>query len=501
MEAGLAEETRGAGGQSRPKRPPPFWVITTYFAEGFPYSLVRQISTVYFKDHGASLQAVGLTSLYGLPWVLKLLWAPFCDAYETKRKWLLWAEGALAAAAVLMALASSADRALTFGSAVFLVMAFLAATHDIAIDGYYLEALDRKSQAAFVGYQAMAYRLALIAGGGGIVAFSGLTSWLGGFTLAAAILLGLLVFHALFLPRREERKKPIHDLARLAAKRSTLYLSLAVALCSLAGFAAWRLLPVRKILSPLRPAFEKLGLPGTITILLFLALLALLAAMPRLKKLAGRSGSAYGTAFLDWLDQPRIGAVLAFLCTYRTGESFLLAMVYPLLKDIGITRTQYGVIYGTFGIAASIIGSILGGHLIGKFGLRKVIWPLMLAQNVPHLLYMALAWRYVALIGHPDLGAANPYLASCFVVLEAFGAGMGTAAFMVFIQRTCKATFKAAHFSIATSIMNVSSTLAGVLSGFLAASLGYPAFFAFTFLVTVPSMALVPFLPHLREET
>ena len=72
-------------GADRPKEHPPFWVGTLYFAEGFPYSLVRQISTVYFKDFGASLQAVGLTSLYGLPWVLKFAWAPLADAFATKR--------------------------------------------------------------------------------------------------------------------------------------------------------------------------------------------------------------------------------------------------------------------------------------------------------------------------------------------------------------------------------------------------------------------------------
>ncbi len=493
-----ATNQNGAPPASKPR--PPFWVVTTYFAEGFPYSLVRQISTVYFKDHGASLQAIGLTSLYGLPWVLKLLWAPLCDAFETKRRWLLSTEGALAVSVLLMAGASVMDHSLQAGSAVFLLIAFAAATHDIAIDGYYLEALDRKRQAAFVGYQAMAYRLALIAGGGGIVAFSGLTSWPCAFLLAAAVMLGLLLFHSAFLPHTEARRRNIRELLRsMARSRSPAAIFCALLLLALLA-AAWNSPTVEGALSPIRPVFEKLGVPGAITLLLFIALLALLAVLPRLKQKMESSGSGYGGAFLDWLDQPRIGVVLAFLCTYRTGESFLLAMVYPLLKDIGITRTQYGVIYGTFGIAASIIGSILGGHLIGRFGLRKVIWPMMLAQNVPHLLYMALAWRYVALVGHPELGAADPWLAGCFVVLEAFGAGMGTSVFMVFIQRTCRASFKAAHFSIATSIMNVSSTLAGVLSGFLAASLGYPAFFAFTFLVTVPSMALVSFLPNLKDE-
>jgi len=476
---------------------PPLWVVTTYFAEGFPYSLVRQISTVYFKDHGASLQAVGLTSLYGLPWILKFLWAPLADAYATKRRWMLAAEAALCFGAAAMAAASAMPQALAAGSVAFLVMAFLAATHDIAVDGYYLEALDRECQAGFVGYQAMAYRLALIAGGGGVVAFSGLTNWPAAFLLATGVLALLLSFHAAYLPRTEAPRRPFAQMAKDLVSPARLFGLTGCAAVVGLGVLAWRSPGVQRTLDPARPVLDKIGLPGAITTGLLLALLAVLAALPALKRRVESSDSFYARAFVDWLDQPRIGVVLAFLCTYRTGESFLLAMVYPLLKDIGITRAQYGILYGTFGIAASIAGGILGGHLIRRFGLRRAIWPLVLAQNVPHLLYMALALHYRGLLGHPELGAANPYVAGVFVVFEAFGAGMGTAVFMVFSQRTCKAAFKAAHFSTATSIMNVSSTLAGVLSGFLAAWMGYPLFFAFTFFVTLPSMALIFFLPHL----
>ena len=94
--------------QNTDRRPPwrP-WIATTYFAEGFPYSVVRQISSVFFKDSGASLQAIGMTSLYGLPWVLKFLWAPFVDEFSTKRRWLLLMEACLTAVIFLMATGST----------------------------------------------------------------------------------------------------------------------------------------------------------------------------------------------------------------------------------------------------------------------------------------------------------------------------------------------------------------------------------------------------------
>lgn len=477
--------------EAKPK--PPFWVLSLYFAEGFPYSLVRQLSTVYFKDMGASLQAIGLTSLYGLPWVLKFLWGPVIDAFLTKRRWLLFAEGALALGVLALAVGAQSGNGLGLVAVLFLVVAFLSASHDIAIDGYYLEALDRSAQAKLVGYQAMSYRLALIAGGGGVTFVTGKLNWLAGFGLGAVLLTALTVFHATLLPQIETRRLPFGELLRRGRQPKIWGWGVAGLVSITLLVAGFRSPALKETLAPAGSPLDKLGVPGVITLALLLTLGVLLILLPRLKRKMVGSESLFAKAFLDYLDQPRAGLVLAFIATYRTGESFLLAMVYPLLRDIGVAREQYGVIYGTFGIAASIAGGIVGGHLIGKIGWRKAIWPLVLAQNIPHLLYMALAWTYL-----PATGIPNIPLVTAFVVMEAFGAGMGTAAFMVFIMRTCKPDHKAAHMAIATSVMNVSSTLAGVLSGFLAAAVGFTAFFAFTFLVTIPSMALIFFLPQTK---
>jgi PAT family beta-lactamase induction signal transducer AmpG len=84
------------------------------------------------------------------------------------------------------------------------------------------------------------------------------------------------------------------------------------------------------------------------------------------------------------------------------------------------------------------------------------------------------------------------------IVVETIGAGLGTAAFMVYIMRCCLPEHKAAHMAILTSIMSVSFTLAGVFSGFLADALGFTAYFAFTFIVTIPHMAMTFFVPHIR---
>src|SRR5690554_616623 len=119
---------------------PHLWVSTTYFAEGLPYSVVNNLAEILFKELGASLQVVGLTSLFHLPWNFKFLWGPFVDGYESKRRWLLATEVLIVAVLVVLGLLAAASGVALLPLAVgFAILALLSATHDIAIDGFYME--------------------------------------------------------------------------------------------------------------------------------------------------------------------------------------------------------------------------------------------------------------------------------------------------------------------------------------------------------------------------
>ena len=475
----------------QPKRP--WWILSTYYAEGFPYALVRLMSTAYFKDHGASLQAIGLTSLLGIPWTIKFLWAPFVDTYSTKRRWLLTAEICIVAGAVLLALASGTSQPLIAGAAVFMLLAIISATHDIAIDGYYLEALDRTKQARYVGWQSAAYRAALITGGGGIAWVCGRYSWFIGYIVAATIVAALWLYHTTRLPIIEQQKRPASELVHFLLTPRVFAVVVAAA-ASVVGL--WAVLRSERLASVTGP-LAKISAPMWIIIALFVALSILAVRAPALKRKLYASDSQYALAFIDYLDRPRIGLVLAFIATFRIGEALVQNMAYPFLKDIGITLAQYGLAHNTFGIVATIIGSILGGGLIAKYGLNRCIWPFVLALNSLNFLYMLLALKYRYILENPDAGRADFRLVAALITAEAFGAGFGNAAFTVFIMRTTKASFKAAHFAIGTGLMNVAGTLAGVVSGFIASTVGFPIYYGLTFLLTIPNMAMIPFLPYL----
>lgn len=501
-----------------------FWPFTTYFGEGFPYSIVRLVSSVYLKENGASLQAIGLTSLYGLAWTLKFLWSPFVDAFSTKRRWLVTLEFLLTASMLALAFGSLSTSALGLVAVLFLLTGILSATHDISVDGFYLEHLDKKEQASLVGVQAMSYRLALITGGGQIVYLSSLTGWWTAFLACSAIMALLAFIHLIYLPRRETPRQPIHQLLRyLVRLRVLLVLALAAAAIA-GGHRLWEATAP----SPVHQLLKRMGWPGVIASSLSLVLIILALLLPLLKRKLYASNSFYALAFVDYLNQPAIGWSLAFIICYRSGESFLLNMAYPFLNDIGITKAQYGIAYGTFGVIAGISGGLLGGFLISRFGLRKMIWPVLLAQMIPNLFYLLLAWYNHAvairraslaiglgadavlspltmlrslpeMMNQPGGWTAGLIPVTTVIILDSLGSGMGNAGLMVYIMRTCKKQYKAANMATATSIMTVSATLAGVFSGFLAAWLGYATFFGITVLACLPAMGCAFFLPYLGD--
>lgn len=493
---------------------PGVWVATTYFAEGFPYSVVNSLAEILFKELGASLQVIGLTSLFHLPWNLKFLWGPFVDGYETKRRWLIACELAIVVLIALLALLSVGGTAALWLLAIgFLLLGLLSATHDIAVDGYYLEALDSIAQSKWVGFRAAAYRLAMVAVGGPLVWLCASFGWLAGLLVAAALMGALLGYHALLLPSVEARQHAwTRLLALLVGPRGLVLLAALLGLALLEHY--WALGTALRYAAAdvvdARPSLAwlsaKLGGGAWIGFALLFALLLTLALLPLLRKrLQARRDSEglsdYAANFVSFLEQPRVALILAFVILFRTGESFLQKMRWPFLDDvIHLPLEHFATINGTIGVIASFTATIVGGRLIARDGLRRWIWPFVLAQNLLNLLYVGLAllpWTWFP-VGAESLPASLELtVVTGAIVAEHFGAGLGTAVFMVYIMRTCDPAHKAGHMAIVTAVMSVSFTIAGVGSGFIAAQIGYAWYFAFTFAATIPAMALIPFIPYL----
>lgn len=475
---------------------PHVWTFTTYFTEGFPFSLIRNVSSVFFRDAGMSLEGIGLTSLFGLPWVIKFLWAHLVDSHATKRQWLLATQAVLVVLLGGVAWLAGSPKLLPFLIMLLFVASIVAATHDIAIDGYYLEALDHAQQANLVGYRAMAYRIALMSGTGVIVTCgTKWWNWPAAFWVAAGIMAVFLFFHLRFLPYHQETPSKTSPSARHIG-RMIIIVSTCVLLLWIAVPLSTDFLPLEKMASWV----SMLNLPRLAGGFLLLSLV--LAGLFRNsigKWLARHGDSPFGQAMLSYMDHPRIGATMTFIMLVKTGDYMLSIMVAPFMVDLGI-KSHYGWISAGVGLPFSIAGAMLGGHLIARYSLRRMALPLLLLQNLTILAYMGLALAlepYLPGGTAIQSGVGNAGLAAVVMVhgFEQFGGGLGTAVLMVFLMRLCKPQHKAAHYAIGSGLMSVGNLYFGAASGFLAKWLGYGYFFGASFLCSLPGMLPLLWIP------
>ncbi len=164
-----------------------FWVGVLYFAEGFPFGFLVDTFPVYFRLHGVSLAQIGLLNVVGLAWTFKWLWAPAVDLWGQYRTWITWCQALLALGLLAVPVVDPNHIGIHLWM-LLLLLAFLSATQDIAIDAYTIKLLDKDELGPGNGVRVTAYRIALIVSGGLFVALGGFMGWTWTFLAAAAVM-------------------------------------------------------------------------------------------------------------------------------------------------------------------------------------------------------------------------------------------------------------------------------------------------------------------------
>jgi MFS transporter, PAT family, beta-lactamase induction signal transducer AmpG len=409
------------------KKNPWTWIPTLYYGQGIPYVVVMTLAVVMYKNLGLDNTAIALyTSWLYLPWVIKPLWSPFVDMFRTKRFWIVTLQTVIGAALALVAFTLPMPHFFQITLAVFWLMAFSSATHDIAADGFYMLALPQHHQAAFVGVRSTFYRLAMISGQGALVVLAGhLTVLTGNVTLAwqivflvlAAMFVALSAYHYFILPR------PLSDVPSRVHESGDVWTS-------------------------------------------FIATL------------------------VTFFARKDILLVLAFLLTYRLGEAQALKLVAPFLLDpvtnggLGLSTVELGWIYGTIGVVALTIGGLVGGYAISQKGLKYWLWPMLLSVHIPNLAFVFLAYAQPS--DHVVIAAA--------IALEQLGYGFGFAAYLLFMIMVADGKHKTAHYALCTGFMAMGMMLPGMISGWIQSRIGYPHFFIWVCICTLPSIIVAMFL-------
>ena len=392
------------------KRNPWAWVPTLYFAEGLPYVAVMTISLIMYKRLGLSNTDITLyTSWLYLPWVIKPLWSPFIDIIKTKRWWIVTMQLLIGAALGGVAFTIPGPYWLQGSLAFFWLMAFSSATHDIAADGFYMLGLNQNRQAYFVGIRSTFYRIATIVGQGLLVMLAG----------------------------------------NLEVLTRNIKFSWSLMFYGMAGlFIAFWL--YHSYVLP-RPSEDR-GIER-------------MSSQQILQE--------FWMTLKTFVQKPQVWAGICFMLFYRMPEGLLAKVSALFLIDarhnggLGLSPAEYGLVKGTVGVIGLTLGGILGGIVASRDGLKRWLWPMVMAITLPDLVYVYLSYAM----------PQSLVIVNACVFIEQFGYGFGFSAYMLYLIYYSQGEHKTAHYALCTAFMALSMMIPGLFAGALQESVGYPAFF------------------------
>ena len=419
---------------------PSLWVPSLYLGESLPYAAVMLMSVVLYQEMGLTDTQIALyTSWLGLPWVIKPLWAPFIDSIRTKRWWILSMQLLIGAALALVALSLPTAMWLRATLALFMLIAFSSATHDISADGFYILGLSNQDQELFVGVRNTFYRIGMVLGQGGLVMLAGMlqegawglpqfsipASWSVTFLLVGLLMMLLFVWHSRMLPQAEADAP-----ASVADSRRRHHLR------------------------------------------------------------------EFAQTWIVFFSKPHIITALCFILLFRLPEGLLTKIVPLFLKrsfaegGLALSDVNYGIIYGTLGVIGLLGGGLLGGWLVSRYGLRRMLWPLVLCITLPDVVYV-----YLSYVQSSDL-----WLVGSCVFVEQVGYGLGFTAYTLYLVSFSHGERSTSVFSLCTAFQYLGGVmLPGMVSGWLSDRLGYSQFF-----LAVMGFCLVTFavtaMVHLPKE-
>ena len=387
------------------------WVPSLYFAEGLPYVAVMTISLILYKQLGLSNAEITLyTSWLYLPWVIKPLWSPFVDIIRTKRWWVVTMQLLIGAAFGGVAFTIPTTFWLQGTLFFFWVMAFASATHDIAADGFYMLGLTDHEQAWFVGIRSTFYRLATIFGQGVLVMIAGNLQVVFRNPIPyswSLMFYGVAgIFIALWLWHGTVLPHPKSDAPRKDINARSIWI---------------------EFLRTLRTFFRK----------------------------------------------KQVVEGLLFMLFYRMPEGLLAKVSALFLIDsagnggLGLSPQEYGLVQGTVGVIGLTLGGILGGMAVSRDGLKRWLWPMVMAITLPDLVYVFLSFAM----------PASLLVVNVCVFVEQFGYGFGFTAYMLYLIYYSQGEYKTSHYALCTAFMALSMMIPGLFAGALQEVVGYRMFF------------------------
>ncbi len=410
---------------------PALWVPSAYFAMGLPFIAISLASVLMFESMGISDTKIAFwTSIIMLPWTIKFLWSPVMEMFKTKKHFIVATQLLTGFTFGLVALSLPFNNFFTYSIALLAVIAFSGSTNDIATDGLYMDVLSSRLQAKYIGWQGASYNMAKILTSGAFVYLAGELEQSYGVLNAWMVVMGVYGAVMIILALYHIRMLPSGGSAKEVKSLND-------------GF--------KTLLDVLKTFFQK----------------------------------------------KNIYIYIGFIVIYRFAEGFAIKIAPLFFKasvaegGLGLSTSDVGIIYGGFGSAAFVLGSLFAGYFIAWRGLKKALLVLVASFNVPFVMYALLAYY------QPD----NLYIIGGAVVMEYLGYGFGFVGLILFMmQQVAPGKYKMAHYAFASGIMNLGFMIPSMISGYLSDLIGYKAFFIWVLVAAIPVFFAAYFIPFVNPD-
>lgn len=424
-------------------QPRPITLLFLGFSSGLPLLLVFGTLSFWLREAGVDRSTIGFVSWVALAYALKWAWAPLVDRVRIpvlagwlgrRRSWLLMAQLAVLLGLVAMA---QTDPARDLEALVWLavVVAFASATQDIVIDAFRIESGGARMQAAMAATYMIGYRLAMIVAGAGVLWVAAWmdpdpatyhhAAWRAAYLAMAALMLVGLITTLLVAEPVPPPTLAVEEVSEPSG---------------LARLPHWLLPPVRwiwsAVLSPFIDFFSRHG---------WLALL-----------------------------------VLALIASYRISDIVLGVIANVFYVDMGFSKTEVANVTKVFGVAMTLLGAVIGGVLVNRLGVMRILFTGALLAAATNLLFAWLA----------QVGASVPLLIGV-VAMDNLSGGLAAAAFVAYLSALTNVRYSATQYALFSSVMLLLPKFLGGFSGVLVDQVGYERFFTFTALLGLPVLLLV----------
>lgn len=415
------------------------------FSAGLPLLLVGGTFTAWLRDLGVELAAIGFLSWVGMAHSIKVLWAPVVDRlpvpgltrwFGRRRSWMLLAQLTIAIALAGIAFTDPTE-ALWLVAVWAVLAAFGSATQDVAVDAYRIEAVSRERQAAMAATYVFGYRVALLAAGAGALHIAAVGNWSMAYG-AMAVLMGVGLLTTLIVREPEAQ-----------IDRSTMQFE-------------------QRVVDYLDRTSHR-GWRRTITAWFIGAVICPFADFIQ----------RFGKAVL---------VILLFISVFRISDIFMGVMANPFYLDLGFSKQQIANVAAAFGLAMTLSGVAVGGLLVARFGIMRM---LIVGALLAPLTNLCFSW--LALLG-PEL-----YGLVIAIMADNLSGGVAIAVFIAYLSSLTNSAYTATQYALFSSIMTLPGQFLGGFTGVLAEAVGFAPFFMISAMIGIPAIVLALLLARMAN--